>query len=227
MNAIAIDDEPLALQVIRSHAAKVPFLELKQCFTDAFEALDFLQRESADLIFLDIKMPDISGMDLAKSLTAKPMIVFTTAYSAHAVQGFELDAVDYLLKPFSLSRFLKACNKARELQLLRHPESGPGHVFLKSGYEMIRVALADILYVESAGNYMNFVTTTGRILARMSMAEALEMLPDGRFIRIHRSFIVARDKIGKMDRQQVWVEGVSIPLGASYTENLPVPPWSA
>jgi DNA-binding LytR/AlgR family response regulator len=226
MNAIAIDDEPLALEVIRSHAAKVPFLELKECFTDAFEAMDFLQRETVNLLFLDIKMPDISGMDFAKSLTIKPMIVFTTAYSAHAVQGFELDAVDYLLKPFSLSRFLKACNKARELQSLRHPGPEPGHLFLKSGYETVRVALDDILYVESAGNYMNFVTTAGRVLARMSMAETLEMLPEGRFIRIHRSFIISRDKIGKMDRQQVWIDGVSIPVGASYTENLPVPPWS-
>lgn len=223
MNAIAIDDEPLALEVIRTHAAKVPFLVLQECFTNAFDALYYLQHHEVDLIFLDIRMPDISGMDFARSLTSRPMIVFTTAYSAHAVQSFELDAVDYLLKPFSLSRFLKACNKAQELYLLRHRESGPEFVFLKCGYEMIRVGLADILYVESAGNYLNFVITGSRIMARMSMAEGLEMLPAGRFIRIHRSFIIARDKIEKMDRQQVWIAGVSIPIGASYGENLSVP----
>src|SRR5215203_4652370 len=115
MKAIAIDDEPIALDIIRSHAAKVPYLELKAAFTDAFKAMEYLQKESIDLIFLDIKMPDISGIDFFNSLSQKPLVIFTTAYTEHAVTSFELDAVDYLLKPFSLARFLKGCNKALEL----------------------------------------------------------------------------------------------------------------
>src|SRR5918998_5254214 len=119
MKAIAIDDEPIALDIIRSHASKVPFLDLKAEFTDAFQALEYLQRESVDLLFLDIKMPDISGIDFFNSLSKKPLVIFTTAYTEHAVTSFELDAVDYLLKPFSLARFVKACNKALELWQLR------------------------------------------------------------------------------------------------------------
>lgn len=223
ITAIAVDDEPLALEVIRAHAAKVPFVELTATFTNAFEALDHLQREAVDLVFLDVKMPDISGIDFARHLSPAPMLIFTTAYAAHAVQGFELDAVDYLLKPFSPGRFLKACAKARELLLLRQPGRQPDFVFLKSGYELVRVGLSDILYVESAGNYLGFVTRDAKVLARMSMQEAVEMLPPQRFFRIHRSYIVAADKIDRMDRGQVWVAGTSLPIGASYGENLDLP----
>src|SRR6187549_686871 len=120
MKAIAIDDEPIALDIVQSHAAKVPYLELKAVFTDAFKALEYLQKENVDLIFLDIKMPDISGIDFFKSLPRKPMVIFTTAYSEHAVTSFEMDAVDYLLKPFSLPRFIQACNKAYELYTFRN-----------------------------------------------------------------------------------------------------------
>src|SRR5690348_2611046 len=138
MTAIAIDDEPLALEVVKSLASKVPFLELKAAFTDAFKAVEYLQKERVELLFLDIKMPDISGMELLKSLPQPPLVIFTTAYAEHAVQSFELDAVDYLLKPFSLSRFLKACNKAHELNELRNnkdPLNSPSFIFIKSGYE--------------------------------------------------------------------------------------------
>src|SRR3712207_1435522 len=120
MKAIAIDDEPIALDIIRSHASKVPFLDLRAEFTDAFKALEYLQKENVDLIFLDIKMPDISGIDFFNSLSKKPLVIFTTAYTEHAVTSFELDAVDYLLKPFSLARFIKGCNKAFELHTFRN-----------------------------------------------------------------------------------------------------------
>src|ERR1700749_808601 len=119
LTAIAIDDEPLALEVVRSHAGKVPYLNLQASFTNAFEAIVHLQQQPVDLLFLDIKMPDITGIELFNSLGKKPMVVFTTAYSEHAVESFELDAVDYLLKPFSFVRFLKACNKANEMHTLR------------------------------------------------------------------------------------------------------------
>src|SRR6478672_3375164 len=119
LNAIAIDDEPIALDVVKNLAAKIPFINLKASFTNAFEAADFLRKEKIDLIFLDIKMPDISGIDFLRSIPNPPMVIFTTAYSEHAVQSFELDAIDYLLKPFSLARFIKACNKANEIYTLR------------------------------------------------------------------------------------------------------------
>ncbi len=223
MTAIAIDDEPLALEVVKSLSSKVPFLELKAVFTDAFKATEYLQKEKPDLLFLDIKMPDISGMELLKSLLQPPLVIFTTAYAEHAVQSFELDAVDYLLKPFSLSRFLKACNKAHELYLLRNNKDAgpiPAFIFIKSGYEQIRVDLGEVLYLESAGNYMNFVLETRKILSRLSMQEALEMLPKDKFIRIHRSYIIARDKVEKTDRQQVWIGNTLIPIGSAYEENL-------
>src|SRR6476660_4563407 len=130
MRAIAIDDEPIALDIIKSLAAKVPFLDLKAGFTDAFKALEYLQKEQVDLLFLDIKMPDISGIDFFQSLSKKPLVIFTTAYTEHAVTSFELDAVDYLLKPFSLSRFIKGCNKAFELYNYRNTDAATDHIFL-------------------------------------------------------------------------------------------------
>src|ERR671932_125792 len=139
MTAIAVDDEPIALEIIKSHAAKVPFLDLKAVFTDAFKALEYLQRENIDLIFLDIKMPDISGIDFFNSLSRKPLLVFTTAYTEHAITSFEMDAVDYLLKPFSLSRFIKACNKAFELYNFRNASQSPDHLYVKTGYEQLKI----------------------------------------------------------------------------------------
>src|SRR4028119_1149562 len=124
MKAIAIDDEPIALDIIKSHASKVPFLDLTATFTDAFKAIDYLQKETVDLLFLDIKMPDISGIDFFNSLPKKPLVIFTTAYTEHAVTSFEMDAVDYLLKPFSLARFIKGCNKAFELYNFRNAPAG-------------------------------------------------------------------------------------------------------
>src|SRR5580765_1698948 len=141
--AIAIDDEPIALNVVKELSGKIPFLSMKGFFTNAFEAAGFLRKEKIDLLFLDIKMPDISGIDFLKSISNPPMVIFTTAYSEHAVQSFELDAIDYLLKPFSLSRFLKACNKAQEQYQFKnkHTNTSSTSVFIKSGYEQLHVEL--------------------------------------------------------------------------------------
>jgi two-component system, LytTR family, response regulator len=220
MISIAIDDEPLALEVIRSHAAKVPFLELNEVFTDAFKALDYLQHNQVDLIFLDIKMPDISGIEFYNTLTKKPMVIFTTAYSEHAVTGFELDAVDYLLKPFSLTRFLKACTKANEFYQLKTSNKITDHIFIKTGYEQVKVMFDEILYLEAEGNYISFVTKSNRLLTRMTFMEVENLLPHGNFIRIHRSFIAAKNHIDKIERYQVFIKGVAIPVGDSYMQNL-------
>ena len=222
MKAIAIDDEPIALEIVRSHAAKVPFLDLKATFTDAFMALEFLQKENIDLIFLDIKMPDISGLEFFNSLPKKPMVIFTTAYSEHAVTSFELDAVDYLLKPFSLSRFIKGCNKAFELYNFRNASPTADHLYVKTGYEQVKVLFEDILYLEAAGNYVSFVLKERTILSRSTFNEAVTQLPSDKFVRIHRSFVVAINKIDKLEKHQVTIGTVKIPVGEAYSQNLNV-----
>ena len=221
ITAIAIDDEPPALEVVRSHASKVPFIELKAEFTDAFKAIEYLQHEPIDLLFLDIKMPDISGIELLNSLSKKPLVIFTTAYSEHAVTSFELDAIDYLLKPFSLARFMKACNKAGEIYHLRNNQDGKkDYMFLKTGYDQVKVNFADIYYLEATGNYVNFVLKDRTVLSRMTITEVEAIMPANLFVRIHRSFIVAISKIDKIERHQVLVNGSILPVGSSYIQNV-------
>jgi DNA-binding LytR/AlgR family response regulator len=224
LKAIAIDDEPMALEVIRGLTEKVTFVELNGYFTNSFEAMAFLQANKVDLVFLDIKMPDITGMELLKSIPAPPMVIFTTAYSEHAVESFELDAIDFLLKPFSLTRFLKACNKAYEQYALRKNKndlsSGLSHVYIKSGYEQIRVELKDILYVESSGNYVRFVLDNKKIASRLTMSEAEALLPASDFIRVHRSYIVSRRHIQKTDKKYIWIQQTEIPIGAVYATDI-------
>ena len=223
MIAIAIDDEPIALDIVRAHASKVPFVDLKATFTNAFDAISHLQQNKTDLIFLDIKMPDISGIDFIKSLSSAPMVVFTTAYSEHAVKSFELDAVDYLLKPFPLSRFLKACNKAHELYNLRNrPETaGSDFIFVKDGYEQVKVLLENILYIEASGNYTQIHLTDNKMLStRVTLQEMQQIIPAEKFIRTHRAFIISKTKISKFDRSQVWINDVSIPISATYAQCL-------
>lgn len=229
MIAIAIDDEPKALDIVRIFSEKVPFLELKATFQDAFEALDFLQKESVDLIFLDIKMPDISGLEFLKIVSNPPLVIFTTAYAEHAVQSYDFNAIDYLLKPFALSRFLKACTKAHEIlqtrgiseenkrQAAQNRPVLAESIFVKNSYEQVRVMLDDILYLEAGGNYVVFVTKQQKIASRMTMSEAEKLLPQERFVRIHRSYIVARDKIERFDRYEVCIQNQLIPIGANYS----------
>ncbi|MBD1393444.1 response regulator transcription factor [Mucilaginibacter sp. ZB1P21] len=223
MRAIAIDDEPLALEVIRSHTGKVPFLELTACFTDAFKAIDHLVKEPVDLLFLDIKMPDISGLELMDSLQQKPMVIFTTAYSEHAVQSYELNAVDYLLKPFAFTRFLKACHKANELLQVKH-SSKPvtaDSIFIKSGYEQIKINYSEILFLESGGNYMSFILADGRtILSRLTMTDTLALLPATQFVRVHRSYIVNKLKIDRAERHQLHIGQQKVPVGAAYNTSI-------
>ncbi|HRO47322.1 LytTR family DNA-binding domain-containing protein [Agriterribacter sp.] len=221
LHTIAIDDEPIALEVVKSLSAKVPFVDLQACFTNAFEALEYIQQQKTDLVFLDIKMPDISGIDWLKAVARPPMIIFTTAYSEHAVESFELDAVDYLLKPFSLARFLKAANKANELYRLKSSASvqeiNPDHVFIKSGYEQVRVNFDDIVYLQSAGNYVHFILAENKILSRLTMNEVESLLPAVQFTRIHRSYIVANNKITRMDKYNIRIDDICLPVGPGYS----------
>ena len=220
MKAIAIDDEPLALEVVKSHASKVPFLELQAVFTDAFKALEYMQKEKVDLIFLDIKMPDISGLDFFNSLSKKPLVVFTTAYSEHAVTSFELDAVDYLLKPFSLARFVKSCNKAFELHNFRNSTEPDDFLFVKDGYDQLKINFKDILFLEAAGNYVTFTLKDKKVLTRSTFMEAMNLLPPERFVRVHRSYIISVHKIDKIERHQVTISNRKIPVSGAYREDL-------
>ena len=216
MKAVAIDDEPIALDIIRSHAANVPFVELDAVFTNPFQALEFVQTTQVDLLFLDVKMPDMSGIEFYNSLSKKPLLIFTTAYSEHAVTSFEMDAVDYLLKPFSLSRFIKACNKAHELYLLRNTKPAIDHLFVKTGYEQEKVLFADIFYLEASGNYVTFYLRNKKILSRSTLQDIISILPANQFIRVHRSYIVASDKIEKVDKSEITILNKQIPVSSVY-----------
>lgn len=218
LRAIAIDDEPMALEVIKSHAAKVPFLDLKEVFTDGIIALSYLKDNPVDLIFLDIKMPDISGMELATLVPKETMIVFTTAYSEHAVKSFELDATDYLLKPFHLGRFLKSCQKAQEWYELRNGNPS-GTMFIKTGYEQVKVNFEELLFCEANGNYVNFQLPKEKILSRMTLGEVEKVLPS-HFVKTHRSFIVNTRHIQKIERHQLTVGDKLVPISVSYQEGI-------
>jgi len=182
--------------------------------------VEYLQTESVDLLFLDIKMPDISGIDFFNCLSKKPLLIFTTAYSEHAVTGYEMDAVDYLLKPFSLARFIKSCNKALELYTTRNMAEAADHFYLKTGYEQLKVYYEDVLYLEATGNYVTFALKDKTILSRSTFVEAMNVLPAGKFVRVHRSYIVATHKIDKVERHQVTIQSKRIPVSEAYRQNL-------
>lgn len=214
LKAIAIDDEHMALEVIKSHAAKVPFLELQALFSDAIQGFEYHKTQPVDLIFLDINMPDVSGIDLAGMLQPDTMVIFTTAYSDYAVKGFELNALDYLLKPFSLGRFLKACQKARDWKQLQPAEIN-GHVFIKTSEGQIRVNFADLLFCEATGNYVTIYLDQEKIISRMTFKELEKLLPSY-FVRTHRSFVVNKNRMDKIERYQVQLGEHTVPISLSY-----------
>lgn len=217
IKAIAIDDEPFALEVIRQHCRSVPFINLQATFTNPDEAIRWLQENKADLLFLDIRMPDISGIDLLRKLNPTPLAIFTTAYSEHAVQSFELDALDYLLKPFSSERFMKACQKARQWMEFRSAAAKDTFIFIKTGYDQVRVSFDDICYIQSAGNYVQFILTDQKkILSRSTMAETSAMLPTDFFIRVHRQYTVNRRHITRIEKNTIYAGDTAIPIGPGY-----------
>ena len=222
IRCLAIDDEPLALKQIRAYVAKVPFLELTAACQSAADAQQVLQTEQIDLIFCDINMPDVTGMEFVRSLPEenRPMIIFTTAYSQYAVDGFRLDAVDYLLKPFSLDDFRHAANKAQEWLDLRRTtgqEAGPQeYISVKADHKVMLVRTGDILCVESNGEYVVLVMQDGsRIVTLARMKNMETMLPSESFMRIHRSYIVNLKRISGYAKGCVYVDGIADPLPVS------------
>ena len=223
LRCIAIDDEPIALDVIKAHAAKVPFLDLRQTFVNAIEALAFLKTEPIDLIFLDINMPDLTGLDFAQVVGNQSLVIFTTAYPEYALQGFELSALDYLLKPIAFGRFVQASNKAFERLAAPDKNGQPvrsPYVFVKDGYDWVRINIGELQYVESEGNYLTFQEAGRKTLTRMTIGDAIDLLPAERFMRVHKSFIVAVDRIEKIERHQFTIGKATIPLSGSYRDEL-------
>lgn len=218
LKAIAIDDEPMALEVIKAHAKKVAFLDLQETFVSAMEALDFLKKNPTDLVFLDINMPDITGLDFSQLLPKNTAVIFTTAYSQYAVDAFNINALDYLLKPIDFSRFIKSCQKAHES--LNEVAPKIPYLFVKDGYDLVRISLENLLFIESEGNYLTFKEVDKKTVTRMTMTEAIEMLPKSDFFRVHKSFIVNLNHIKKIERHQVWVGALEVPIAASYRDDL-------
>jgi len=218
ISAIAIDDESYALEVVKSHASKVPFLELKATFTNPVQGLEYLKNESIQLVFLDINMPDISGIDLATLLPKETVVIFTTAYSDYAVKGFELDALDYLLKPFNLSRFLKACQKAQEWFELQ-PKNEPAFLFVKTSDGQVRVDFSELLFCEAQGNYVTFQLADQKVMSRMTLSEIEKLLPSF-FIRTHRSFLANKTHVNKVEKHQLHLHGFPVPVSSSYLDHV-------
>ena len=222
---LAVDDEPPALEVLRKFITSVHTLELAGTCSDAIEAINFLQAKPVDLIFLDIKMPELLGTDFIRALKNPPKVIFTTAFRKYAIEGFELDAVDYLLKPISFDRFLKAINKIMQTSLSNtwledeiqtKKSDSSGYISFRSDRKMIKISLNDILYIESIKDYIKVVTTTGTVITKQSIASVEEMLPKEMFIRIHRSYIVALNKIESYNHELVWVAKQELPISRMY-----------
>lgn len=222
---LAVDDEPPALEVLKKFITSVHSLELAATCSDAIEAINFLQTKHVDLIFLDIKMPELLGTDFMRALKNPPKVIFTTAYRKYAIEGFELDAVDYLLKPISFERFLKAVSKVMhtnlgetkaEDEIPNKKSDSPGYINFRSDRRMIKVALADIVYIESIKDYIKVVTLTNTVVTKQPISSVEEMLPAAMFIRIHRSYIVAINKIESYNHEQVWIAKQELPISRMY-----------
>ncbi len=218
IHCIAIDDEPLALQLIQEYCAKISFLKLEKTFTNTDEAISYMQANKTDLLFLDIQMPDITGIQFYKNLPEKPPVIFTTAYKDFAVEGFNVDAVDYLLKPFEYDRFLKACYKAKEyIEFLSSQEVQLNSLFIKVNYEIMKVNLKDIDLIEALDDYIKIYIKPNPVLTLMTLKSIQEKLPPRDFVRVHRSFIIPLAKIEKFSKSKVWIAGKEIPIGSSYS----------
>ncbi len=229
MKCIIIEDEPLAAKVLSDYILQVPFLELQATFKDAILAIDYLRDHHTDLIFLDIHLPKLKGMAFLKTLSHPPAVIITTAYHQYAVEGFNLNVNDYLLKPFDFERFLMAVNKVRTAdgarlpdgQEKQKPNESPGvkdYLFLNVQKKKVKILFADIVYIESQREYIKIVTTKKEYISKMSTHEMEDLLPANLFKRIHRSFIISISKIESYTAERVDVNGVSVPIGRAYQD---------
>ena len=224
LSCLVIDDEQLAIDVIAAYIPKLPFLKLEGTYTNLVEALVQLQKEKIDLIFLDIQMPQLSGLQFMKLLQSQVQVVIVSAYNEFALQGFENDVTDYLLKPVSFDRFLKSAEKALRLsdkssKEVALPLSNPDFIFVRADNKIIKINFNDILYIEGLKNYISIYTTTKRIITLQNMKTLEEVLPSSRFVRVQKSYIVNLEKIDTIERQRIFIGDNSIPIGESFAQN--------
>lgn len=216
MIAIAVDDEPPALQIIAKYCEQIDFVDLKKTFTNPLEALKYIRKFPVDLLFIDIQMPDINGMDFFRRVNPKPIVVFTTAFSEFAVEGFDLNATDYLLKPFAFERFQKAAEKAYEKFKQQHITNVVRYISLRSNYSLVKININEIELIESLDDYVTIYTVSGRkVVSRMTLKTILAQLPDG-FARVHRSYIVPLDKIVNVRNKVIDIGNKKVPVGIKY-----------
>jgi len=221
MKCVAIDDEPLALQLVKNYAEQTGMLELSATFTDTTKAKEFIENNPVDLLFVDIQMPDETGLQFVNNLSVRPIVIFTTAFSQYAVEGFNLDAVDYLVKPFEYERFLKAVTKAKELHEYRlNKEINEGYLFVKYNYQWNKIFFKDIELIEALDDYIKIYTGTKPMLIHMSMKIVMEKLPAQKFIRVHRSYIAPVNKISSWNKNAITVAGKNIPVSYTYQKQL-------
>ncbi len=229
-NVIIVDDEYLAQKLLQDYVSKVESLQLVATCSNAFEAMNALNDHQVDIMFLDIQMPDLTGLDLVKSLEQKPAVIFTTAYSEYAVDAFNLSVVDYLLKPFDFPRFIQAINKAIGTDQPKVP-GGPqpesdtisksnDFITVKADYKLYKINYDDLLFIEGQHEYVTFHTTQRRITALFALKDLEELLPKDRFVRVHKSYIVSFKHIQDLDKSDVTVAGNKVPVGASYRDEL-------
>jgi two-component system, LytTR family, response regulator len=224
IKCIIVEDEPLAVKVLRDYIAQIPFLELQQTFKDAILAADWLSEHDTGLIFLDIHLPKLKGMAFLKTLANPPAVIITTAYHQYAVEGFNLNVTDYLLKPIEFERFLTAVNKVKAAQKERRPPqeepAAKDFIFLNVQKKKVKILFADIVYVESQREYIKIVTARGEYLSKMSTHEIEALLPPQLFKRVHRSFIISVNRIDAYTADMVEVNGITIPVGRAYRDVL-------
>lgn len=219
-NCIIVEDEPLAAEILQDYVMQIPFLQLKAVCANAILATEALRNNSIDLIFLDINLPKLKGLDFIKTLQHPPRIILTTAYHEYALQGYEHNVLDYLLKPIEFSRFLKAVNKLTTPPVASNPVSTEDrkYQFFNVNKKMVKVFFDEILYIESQREYVKISTKTQAILTKVPLSEIEELLPNENFLRVHRSFIVAKDKIEAYSATDVDIDGKQIPIGRGYKD---------
>jgi len=222
IEAIAIDDELPALKVIENFCSRVDFIDLQKTFNKPNEALKYLRKFPVDLLFLDINMPSLTGIELYKTVKQNTMAIFTTAYSEYAVEGFNLNAVDYLLKPFTFERFIQAANKANEYYgYVHHHGKEEKFLFIRADYSLVKINIPDILFIEGLDDYLKFHLLNQKpVIARITMKSVLHKLPKTGFIRVHRSYIVSLKHIETLRNKVITIAGKEIPIGSSYEEAL-------
>ena len=224
IRCLAIDDEPLALNVIEKYISQVPQLQLAGKCTSAREAIEFLTKQEVDLLFLDIQMPEVSGIQFLKSLKNAPMVIFTTAYERYALESYDLDVVDYLLKPIPFERFLKAVHKATEIFDMEKPQTVPeqplNFIFVRSDYQMVKINLDEVLYIEGLKDYVKIFCGPKPVFSHQNLKAIEGKLPSTRFVRVHKSYIVSIKKIESVQKSALRLGGQEIPIGDMYREQL-------